>query len=164
MIVNGSMIVLNRGRTMDADTLPAAGDTWTVYALRYSAAPANATFRLATEAMRFDTVAATLNVKVVPNPYLVTNEWERHPDFRKLKFINLPNDCTIRIYTMAGELIRTLKHHETNVINGSILNQQGGDEDWDLLSEAGQKPAPGIYIFHIESDVGEQLGKFAIVY
>ena len=49
----------------------------------------------------------------------MTNEWERHPDFRKLKFINLPNHCTIRIYTMAGDLIRTLKHHETNVITAA---------------------------------------------
>lgn len=164
LIINGSMIELNRGRTMDADTLPAPGDTWTVFALRYSAAPANATFRISTEAMRFDAKSATLNVKAVPNPYLVHNEWERHPDYRKLKFINLPNRCTIRIYTMAGELIRTIEHRETNVNAGNVENQLGGDEDWDLLSGAGKRPAPGIYLFHIESDIGEQLGKLAIVY
>ncbi len=164
MIINGSVFEFNRGATIDTDTLPAIGDTWIVYPLRFSPAPANAVYQITTNPLEFLVTRETLNVKVVPNPYLVTNEWERHPDFRKLKFINLPNDCTIRIYTMAGELIRTLKHHETNVINGSILNQQGGDEDWDLLSEAGQKPAPGIYIFHIQSAVGEQIGKFAVVY
>jgi hypothetical protein len=33
-----------------------------------------------------DPDSIALDVKVVPNPYLVRNEWERHPDFRKLKF------------------------------------------------------------------------------
>jgi hypothetical protein len=172
MIINGDVFDFNtfvdtlgirHGTVMD-DTLPAVGDTWIIYPLRFAPAPANAAYEVATNPLQFLATPQTLHVKVVPNPYLVMNEWERSLEFRKLKFINLPNDCTIRIYTMAGDLIRTIKHHETNVINGSVLNQQGGDEDWDLLSAAGQKPAPGMYIFHIESAVGEQVGKFAIVY
>lgn len=166
LYINGGLIDLNRGRTVEADTLPEEDDVWIIYPLRYAPAPVLATYALMTEPEEFAPTVSALNVKVVPNPYLVRNEWEGHHDFRKLKFINLPNKCTIRIYTLAGDLIRTLYHEETNPkgIAGNIPNQQGGDEDWDLLSAAGQKPAPGIYIFHIESDVGTQVGKFAIVY
>ncbi|MBM3323269.1 hypothetical protein FJY69_07320 [candidate division WOR-3 bacterium] len=103
-------------------------------------------------------------VKVVPNPYVVTNEWERHRDFRKLKFINLPGRCTIRIYNMAGDLVRTLEHSATKPDAGGSPGQYGGDEDWDLLNEARQKPAPGTYFFHVESDAGNQVGKFVLIF
>jgi hypothetical protein len=164
MYINGGLFDLNRGRTMDPDTLPAPGDTWYVFAARLTAAPIFATYELKTEPMEFTTAKATLHVKVVPNPYLVRNEWERHPDFRRLRFIDLPDKCTIRIYTLAGDLIKTIEHDATNARAGNIPNQQGGDAEWDLLSAAGQKPAPGIYLFHVESELGTQIGKFAIVY
>ena len=52
------------------DTLPAIGDTWIVYPLRYSPAPANAIYRIATNPLEFLVTRETLNVKVVPNPTL----------------------------------------------------------------------------------------------
>jgi hypothetical protein len=107
---------------------------------------------------------AKLDVKVVPNPYRVRNEWERHPDFRKLKFINLPNHCFIYIYNLAGDLVKTIEHNETRPDVGSLPNQFGGDEDWDLLNESRQKPAPGVYLFRVQSDQGSQTGKFVLIY
>jgi hypothetical protein len=144
--------------------LPAAGDTWLVYSKVLTSVPIYAAWEVKFTAMEYEATMAKLNVKVVPNPYLVRNEWERHPDFRKLKFINLPNHCFIYIYNLAGDLVKTLEHHETKPDVGSLPNQFGGDEDWDLLNESRQKPAPGVYIFHVQSDQGSQTGKFVLIY
>ena len=144
--------------------LPEAGDTWVLRTRTLSPAPSYSAFEVEFEAGGFEETMEALDVKVVPNPYLVRNEWERHPDFRRLKFINLPNKCTIRIYNLAGDLVRTLEHDETNPAVGGLPNQYGGDEDWDLLNESSQKPAPGLYLYHVESDQGTQVGKFVIIW
>jgi hypothetical protein len=72
--------------------------------------------------------------------------------------------CTIRIYTLAGELVQTIEHTDGD-----------GDEPWGSRTLADyqvnrylQRVAPGIYIFHVESHVpgheGEsKLGKFVII-
>lgn len=143
---------------------PTAGDTWLVYPKDLAPAPWFAGFDVTFKPSSFSAAARTLNVKVVPNPYVVRNEWERHRDFRKLKFINLPNKCTIWIYNLAGDLVKTLHHDDTSPNVGGQPNQYGGDEDWDVLNESRQKPAPGIYIFHVESEQGSQTGKFVLIY
>ena len=66
-------------------------------------------------------------------------------------FNRIPDDCTIRIYSLAGDLVKTLTS------NGD------GSETWDLLSSNGQQVASGMYIFHVESDYGEHIGRFAII-
>jgi hypothetical protein len=73
----------------------------------------------------------------------------------------LPNRCTIRIFNLNGELVRTLLHTDTS--EDGVTNNLGGDEWWDVLSENRQLVASGVYIFHISSDVGEQVGKFVII-
>ncbi|MBM3331410.1 hypothetical protein FJY68_06095 [candidate division WOR-3 bacterium] len=145
-------------------TLPADGDTWVVYGKVLTPAPILAAWDVSFAPMEYLPTMAKLDVKVVPNPYLVRNEWERHPDFRKLKFINLPSHCFIYIYNLAGDLVKTIEHHDTRPEAGSLPNQFGGDEDWDLLNESRQKPAPGVYLFHVKSDQGSQTGKFVLIY
>ncbi len=143
--------------------LPGLGDTWILYSKVLSPAPYFAAFEADFEPAQLkDTIDR--RVRVVPNPYVVTNEWERHRDFRKLKFINLPGNCTIRIYNMAGDLVRTLVHTQTKPDVGGSPGQYGGDEDWDLLNESRQKPAPGTYFFHVESESGNQVGKFVLIF
>ncbi len=165
LIICGGQLNLNKGRPIDATMLPSPGDTWIIYSKRIAAAPAYSEFQIITMPMVISDTIHRLNVKVVPNPYLVRNEWERHPDYRKIKFINLPDECTIRIYNFAGDLIKTIKHSATKTQQpGNVPLQAGGDEDWDLLSESGQKPAPGVYLFHVESKIGNQIGKFVIIY
>ncbi|MEO0092460.1 MAG: hypothetical protein ABIK61_07105 [candidate division WOR-3 bacterium] len=165
LLLCGGQINLNMGYPISSRLMPLPGDTWIVYSRRIKASPAYSEFEIVSFPMVISDSIHKLNVKVVPNPYLVRNEWERHPDYRKLKFINLPDECTIRIYNFAGDLIKTIKHSATKTqAPGNVPLQAGGDEDWDLLSESGQKPAPGIYLFHIESKVGNQIGKFVIIY
>ncbi|NIT57510.1 MAG: hypothetical protein GWN00_15160, partial [Aliifodinibius sp.] len=55
-------------------------------------------------------------VRVVPNPYIVSAEWEFDEFNRKLQFQNLPSKCTIYIFNVAGELVHTLYHD--NIFDG----------------------------------------------
>lgn len=99
------------------------------------------------------------NIYVVPNPYVafsMAEEPGRLPDKRgdkQLQFRNLPPECTIRIYTVTGELVSVIyKNDFTNMAT------------WDLLSDEGQRIAYGVYIYHIEvPDVGEKIGRFAVI-
>ena len=69
-----------------------------------------------------------------------------------MQFVSLPDICTIRIYTLSGELINTLEHTD-----GS------GAEDWNMLSESGRSIAAGVYLYNVESQYGNFNGKFAVV-
>src|SRR5262249_32744890 len=59
-------------------------------------------------------------VWVVPNPYRGNAAWERQPVpgdafTRHVDFMGLPRaQCRIRIYTLAGDLVRVLDHDASN--------------------------------------------------
>jgi hypothetical protein len=101
-----------------------------------------------------------LNVKVVPNPYIVFDEWESKSENRMLKFTHLPMNCTVRIFTLSGDLVKALVHTH----NGDSPQENGGTESWDLLNSNDQLIASGVYMYHVESDVGEFTGKFAVIH
>jgi hypothetical protein len=162
LYLNGGMVSLNGGLPVNDTLLPSDGETWILYANRdYLPASVFGTVRITGTPGVFTDTTMTLNVKVVPNPYIISNEWQTRFVQRRVKFINLPNRCTIRIFNLNGELVRTLLHQETSV--GGVGNNLGGDEWWDVLSENRQLVASGVYIFHIQSDIGEQVGKFVVV-
>jgi hypothetical protein len=109
---------------------------------------------------------AKLHVRVVPNPYFITDAWETDKYNRRMAFTGLPADCEIRIFNLAGDLVKEITHHETPAPSTSEPNPQkyelGGTEFWDLLNDYKQLISTGVYIYHIKSNVGEQVGKFAI--
>ena len=98
---------------------------------------------------------ATLDeIKVVPNPYVVRSRFNESPTSRKMRFTNLPQDCRITIFTVTGEVVRVLDHS----------SQFDGNEWWDLRTGNNQEVAPGLYIYHVESQNGkEKVGKFAVI-
>jgi hypothetical protein len=162
LYLNGGMIALRNNSSLYDTILPSDGETWIVYPNRDYLPPSIfGEVRITGTPGVFSDSAMTLNVKVVPNPYIIWNEWQTRFAERRLKFINLPNECIIRIFTLNGELIKTLKHSETSA--RGVRNDLGGDEWWNMLSENRQVVASGVYIFHIDSDIGEQVGKFVIV-
>jgi hypothetical protein len=59
-----------------------------------------------------------------------------------------------------------IPHHETRTPTAGQPTPQpeelGGAEFWDLVNDYKQLIATGVYIYHVKSDVGEQVGKFAI--
>lgn len=100
------------------------------------------------------------NVAVVPNPYVGAASWEPLSSEvgrgeRRIFFIHLPNECTIRIYTISGKLVDTIEHSSTI---------SDGQESWDLVSKDGMDIAFGVYVFHVDAPgIGEKIGKFAII-
>ena len=72
---------------------------------------------------------------------------------RELQFRNLPPDCTIRIFTLTGELVDKIEKND----NGSIAS-------WNLLSSEGMRISYGVYIYHVDiPGVGEKIGRFAVI-
>ena len=93
------------------------------------------------------------NVKVVPNPYWAYSQYETSYDAARLKFIHLDRQATIRIFNLAGQLIRTI-----------VKNDDTNETYWDLRNESGLKVASGMYIAHIEvPNVGQKVIKFAVI-
>lgn len=88
-------------------------------------------------------------VRVVPNPYhLGASKDVRWPDQQdKLAFLNIPGNCTLRIYSEIGELIEVIDHSE-----GS------GDAYWNLTTSSNQVVVSGIYYVVIQDrDTGDQI-------
>jgi hypothetical protein len=98
----------------------------------------------------------TLDVFAVPNPY-VYNTASRsfgRTDPYKIEFRNLPESCTIRVYTIMGDLVRTIEHAPD--AQGNLYGSKG----WDQRSNSGILVAPGLYIYHVESKTAEAPGSF----
>ena len=98
------------------------------------------------------------NIKVVPNPYLVSSLYEpefgelRREPIRQIQFINLPQQCTIYIFTIAGDRIKTIDHNSTN-----------GSESWDLRADGGREIASGVYLYVVKSKEAQFKSTFAVI-
>jgi hypothetical protein len=89
-------------------------------------------------------------IRIVPNPFLVRDQ--RQSGEPKIYFNYLPDECTIRIYTIALDLVKTIHH------------QGGSRAEWDLQTEGGQLVASQLFIALIEAPNGAQTTKkFAVV-
>jgi len=92
-------------------------------------------------------------IKVVPNPYYGYHSGELDPFNRWVQFTYLPPTCTVRIFDLAGNLIRKL---EKNDASTPFLQ-------WDMKNEYELPVASGIYVFHVDAEgLGEKIGKIAI--
>ncbi len=93
-------------------------------------------------------------VAVVPNPFYLNSGLSFAGDTKKIQFVNLPKECTIRIFTIRGDLVKVIEH----------LDNESGAASWNQISEYGQYIKSGLYFYHIETPDGlETRGKFAIV-
>jgi hypothetical protein len=101
-------------------------------------------------------------IKVVPNPYIVTNTMEPYisnQNFnqqRVLLFTHIPAQSTIKIFTSSGVFIRQID------VDNAPAN---GNYKWNMLTKEGLEIAAGIYVYHIKSLVtgNEKFGKFAVI-
>jgi photosystem II stability/assembly factor-like uncharacterized protein len=100
------------------------------------------------------------DIRVVPNPYLVTHIGESrtygtNEPQRELHFTNLPARATIRIFNVSGQLVQTL-----NVNNDIAVNRYV----WNMQNRHGHMIPYGVYIYHVEAPgIGEHTGKFAVI-
>lgn len=151
------------GRPFGADTLlPQPGDRYQIRTRRPFLTGDE--FQFTTRGSSTNAQAATAGldqITVVPNPYIATASWERRTLYvtgrgeRKIEFKNLPAVCTVRIYTVSGALVATLRK-DSSPMDGSL--------PWNMISDDGMEVAFGLYIYHVDAPgVGERIGKFAIV-
>lgn len=125
-----------------------------------------------TDYFTFSTTGALINsvdvtneldlIKVVPNPYIVTHEGESRllsnqasgRGEREIRFTHIPPGSKVSIFTVRGELIKTLYHDELYV----------GDLYWNLRTEENLDVAYGVYAYVVQTPVsGSKIGKFALI-
>jgi len=147
------------GLNMTWATHPAEGEVWRIYPFGVTV-PSEGEYQvISVSSFSWATTVDWARVKVVPNPYMVRNAWEKSNERSKLQFINLPAKCTIKIFTIAGNLIKVIEHENDS------QETQGGTAWWDpMLTMNNQNIASGVYIYHINSPgIGTHVGKFAVI-
>lgn len=97
-------------------------------------------------------------IRAVPNPYLNQSDYELNQFNRIIRFTNLPSaECTIRIFNLAGELIRSIVKPQSTAGNTSSYAV------WDLQNSKAIPVASGIYIYSVEAKgIGSKVGKLAV--
>jgi hypothetical protein len=93
-------------------------------------------------------------VHTVPDPYYVSNGYETDPRNKVIKFVNLPTQAIIRIYSLSGILLKVIEHNSSTF---------GGAEDWDVRTRNGRLVANGVYFYAIESGDARRVGRMTIV-
>jgi hypothetical protein len=96
-------------------------------------------------------------IGAVPNPYIGGSAYETGNLDRVMRFINLPEGATIRIYTISGTLVREFRPFDPR-------SGQRNSLDWDLQTQNNLPIASGMYLAHVEvPGVGERVLRLGIV-
>jgi hypothetical protein len=115
-------------------------------------------------------------IVVFPNPYRGEAVWDGPRDREKyVWFANLPRRATIRIYSLAGDLVKTIEFDGADY-DGSDVQGLGtaGERDfaipgglcaWDLITDEDQAVASGLYIYSVRDKEtgGDHIGKLMII-
>ncbi|NUM80664.1 hypothetical protein HUU42_07630 [bacterium] len=113
-------------------------------------------------------------IRVVPNPFYKFSSYQTTPDDKLIKFTNLPGNCTIKIFTVAGDLVKTIYHNATsdndrvNPLPYKSMEDFAPNETsielWNVRNHRGKLVASGMYIALIEAPgIGKTTVKFAVI-
>ncbi|MCC6395396.1 MAG: hypothetical protein IT282_00140, partial [Bacteroidetes bacterium] len=128
-------LAISWGLSMGFDSIlsaPQAGDTLTVVLSKLFRQ--DDVFEFTTVAQKVDDALAQTSldqIRVVPNPYVAAATWEERTPYtsgrgpRSIHFTHLPQSCTIRIFTVSGELVTTIRHE---------ASMNDGTASWNLLT------------------------------
>ena len=125
--------------------------------------PGSDRYTIETSADKYKINSGDLNqIKVVPNPFIVSSLYEQISYVKEIQFTHLPTECVIRIYNTSGDLIQLLEHNlDSPGYRGPSI------EAWNLMTYNNQDVAFGVYIFHVISggfkSGTEYKGKFAVI-
>lgn len=120
-------------------------------------------YQISTEGIRFDQAWMKDDleqIRVVPNPYFAHSSYEFNQFEHRVKFTRVPPLCTIRIFNLAGDLVRTLEKDPEDA-QSSFL-------EWNLLTDRRLPVGSGVYIYHVEgkdasgSKLGTTTGRVAV--
>ncbi|MGH7451170.1 MAG: T9SS type A sorting domain-containing protein, partial [bacterium] len=84
--------------------------------------------------------ASANKIGVYPNPYYAFNPAETNRLFRFVTFNNLPREATVRIFNLAGQLVRRIEKDD----DAQFLQ-------WDLLNHDNIPVASGMYVAYIDA-------------
>ncbi len=117
-------------------------------------------------------VAKDMKVGIYPNPYRIDGgyaklgfegtgpgERDRPADRnRRIHFYNLPAQCSIKIFTLDGDLVREIDH------DLSSADPLSNHDTWDLITRNTQLAVSGLYYWTVESRDGKvQMGKLVLI-
>ena len=92
-------------------------------------------------------------VYAVPNPFVVESGFEGNNEEGKIGFYGLPKECTIRIFSYAGQLVETIEHNSPTFSTA-----------WFQVTRNDQDIASGIYFYVVTTPDGESAnGKLIII-
>ena len=162
---------------MQLAALPSAGTTWNVrfysgnvtgtdaaadYAFEPAVRPptvpglrAVVAFQGSYLSAKVTTDSLLARIHTVPDPFYVQSGYETAVDSLQLKFVHLPAQAIVRIYSTSGILVAMLLHNDPT---------GGGELTWDLRSRTGRRVASGVYFYQVETpDKRSKLGRFVVV-
>jgi len=86
------------------------------------------------------------------NVYAYPNPWDiRHNSRRQITIANIPDDSSVKIFTLSGLWVTTLQPS-----NGRAV--------WTLTNDSGQSVASGLYLYLVKTNSGNMVrGKIAII-
>lgn len=107
------------------------------------------------EPLRYGSLPAenTLDVTVFPNPFRIESGLPSESDRKTITFTNLPDSCTVNIYTTDGKRVRSFQRE-------GVLR---GEEVWDQKTSAGIEVVSGIYFWTVEATTGTAKGTLLII-
>ncbi len=86
------------------------------------------------------------NTYAYPVPFVASKD-------REIKFVNLPDAGEIKIYTVAGELVKEIRFDAT----------RSDPLAWDVKNESGEKLGADVYLYQVKSGGNQKTGKLVIV-
>jgi hypothetical protein len=108
--------------------------------------------------MQVDAQNDLQKVYAVPNPFrsggsrLTSENYHDFPD-GIIRFVNVPPSCTIKIFTVSGDLVWETTHDATT-----------GNVEWDVTNRNSQEVASGVYLYRLEKPNGAFVyGRIAVI-
>jgi hypothetical protein len=96
-------------------------------------------------------------ITVVPNPYYGFSSLDRGSVDKFVTFRNLPLECTIKIYSLNGDLVNTI----TKTRSGNISTSSTAE--WNLQNQSRVPVASGIYVALIDAPgIGQKIIKIVV--
>jgi hypothetical protein len=146
------LVNLNGGSVSAADwpakvtsLMPATGNVIRILSTKPNTPSVSFTYTTTAPTTGADqSVASAKKVGVFPNPYYAYNNAETNRFDRFVTFNNLPKNVTIRIFNLAGQLVRTLQKSDDSQFTR-----------WDLMNARNYPVASGVYVAYVElPDIG----------
>ncbi|MEM9986577.1 MAG: T9SS type A sorting domain-containing protein, partial [Bacteroidota bacterium] len=104
------------------------------------------TIGLSAQTQQIEVAQSALDdILVVPNPYYAFSTYETGQLDNRVRITNLPRQCRISIFTLNGNLVRTFNKESEQTF-----------QDWNLQNQSGVTVASGLYVIHIDGNVGGQ--------